>query len=200
MKILAFADLHGSLKGLKSIERLAESKNLDVIVCAGDISVFQRGFDALMYRLSNIGKPVLFVHGNHETEQASKEVCSFFENVFFIHKKAHAIGSCIFFGYGGGGFSSTDSRFEDYSKQLRKEILQNSDKKTVLVTHAPPYGTKLDKVEGKHYGNKSIAEFIKNSSITLAISGHFHENFGKKDRIGMTEIINPGHFGMVIKI
>lgn len=99
-----------------------------------------------------------------------------------------------------GGFSLTDERFEKISKTWEKEIKENKDKKIILVTHAPPYGTKLDRALGEHCGNKSIAKFIKNNKVELAISGHFHENFGKRDKIGSTKLINPGPYGRLYKI
>ena len=199
MKILAFADLHGSLKGIKKIEALAKKENPEIIICAGDISIFQHGFDILMYRLSMIKKPFLFIHGNHETEQDSREVCGLFENVTFIHKKIHKVGGCVFYGYGGGGFSERDLVFEKDSKKFEREIKEGGNK-SILITHAPPYGTKLDNVLGRHCGNNSISKFIKNNGISLAISGHLHENFGKRDRIRNTELINPGPYGAIIKI
>ncbi|MBW3023162.1 metallophosphoesterase, partial [Candidatus Woesearchaeota archaeon] len=39
MKILAFADPHASLPALKEVEKKA--KDADVILCAGDISIFE---------------------------------------------------------------------------------------------------------------------------------------------------------------
>jgi len=38
MKILAFVDVHGSAACLKEIEK--KSKKVDIILCAGDLTVF----------------------------------------------------------------------------------------------------------------------------------------------------------------
>lgn len=200
MKILAFADLHSSLKALNKVEELAKKEKPDVIVCAGDISILERGLELLMHRLNELNKPVLFVHGNHESEQSAKKICSLFKNISFIHKKTYKIGNALFFGYGGGGFSISDSGFTNASRALSNEIKQNKDKKVILVAHAPPYGTKVDKVNGEHCGNKSITQFIKNNKVDLVICGHLHENFGKEDKIGKTKIINPGPFGKIISV
>ena len=73
-------------------------------------------------------------------------------------------------------------------------------KKVILVTHAPPYQTRLDKIGDSFVGNRSIRNFIESNNPMLAISGHFHENSGKDDRIGKTVVINPGPFGKLIRI
>lgn len=82
----------------------------------------------------------------------------------------------------------------------KRLILYHKDKKIILVTHAPPYKTRLDKLAGEHCGNKSIRNFIEKSRSDLVICGHLHENFGREDKIKRTRIINPGHFGKVISI
>jgi len=74
--------------------------------------------------------------------------------------------------------------------------------KFILVTHNPPFGTKLDKVEtGEHVGSKVIREFIEKEKPLLAISAHIHEA-GGIDKIGKTTIFYPGvayegYYGLV---
>jgi len=82
----------------------------------------------------------------------------------------------------------------------RKEKI--TKKKIILITHGPPYKTKLDYIDylKEYVGCKSYTTFIKKYKPILALSGHIHETFGKKDKTGQTEIINPGANGMIIKI
>ena len=95
----------------------------------------------------------------------------------------------------------TDREFEKAANsRFKKLINHNKDKKIVLVTHAPPYKTRLDKLAGGHCGNKSIRQFIDKNRIDLLICGHLHENFGKEDRIKKTKCINPGPFGKIVEI
>lgn len=198
MKILAFVDIHGSLKALNTIVKKTKKENPDLLVCAGDLSVFENGIYYFVHRLSRLKKPVLLIHGNHETEETIKQSCSLFENTEFIHKKIFRIGSYAFIGYGGGGFSREDKEFEKTAKKLIKKT--KKDDKVILVTHAPPYKTRLDKINGNYAGNKSIRHFIETNNILLAVSGHLHDNAGKQDKIGKTKIINPGPFGKIITI
>ncbi len=93
-----------------------------------------------------------------------------------------------------------DKGFEKTSIKFKKIIHANKGKKIILVTHAPPYKTRLDKLVGGHCGNKSIRYFIERNKIDLLICGHLHENFGKEDKIKRTKIINPGPFGKIVMI
>ncbi len=194
MKILAFVDLHGSSIFLKQIEKKA--KDADLIVCAGDFTNFEQYMDIVAKKLNEIGKKILMVPGNHETEEGLKEICSMFKNLKYLHKKTYSIKEYIFVGYGGGGFSLTDKEFEEWSKKIKAQL---KGKKIILITHAPPYNTKLDLIDKEPHGNKSIRKFIETFKPILAISGHLHECVGT-DKIGNTKLINPGPLGKLIEI
>jgi Icc-related predicted phosphoesterase len=101
-------------------------------------------------------------------------------------------------GYGGGGFSFIDKKFEKIAKRFKKLI--KKDDKIILVSHAPPYGTKVDMIGREHCGNKSIRKFVDKEKPDLVICGHLHECAGKEDKIGKTRIVNPSYKGKVIEI
>ena len=201
MKILAFTDIHGSLTALKRIEIKAKHQNPDLLVCAGDISIFERGIVGLVRRLNKLNKKIIMIHGNHEDSPTFAKLAKIFKNIIFIHRSYYIENSILFIGYGGGGFSIVDKGFEKAAKEKFKDIIKNHhDKKIILVKHAPPYKTRLDKLMQGHCGNKSIRHFVDKNKIDLLICGHLHENFGKEDRIGKTKVINPGPFGKIVEI
>lgn len=200
MKLLAFVDIHGSLKAIKKIAEKAKKSKPNLLVCAGDLSIFEQGLDYLIYRLNKIGLPILIIHGNHETDSDLKKACSLFKNPVFLHKKSYKTKDCLFLGYGGGGFSLIDKAFKKTAKKFEKDIKKNKGKKIVLVTHAPPHNTKVDMIMEQHCGNKTIKQFITKVKPDLVITGHLHENSGKEDKVGKTKIINPGPFGKIIKL
>lgn len=198
MKILAFVDMHGNKKALKALLRKAEKEKPDIILCAGDFTTFERDIQPILLELDLIGKPVLMIHGNHENPCVLKQHISMFNNLYDLHEKHHEFGDTIFIGYGGSGFAVIDPDFE--KKQYHFEKILRPGVKTILMTHAPPYGTLLDLLDEGHCGNKTIAEFIKKVQPDLVICGHFHDNFNKKDMIGRTLIINPGPEGSIIEV
>ena len=143
----------------------------------------------------------MIVHGNHEDEKTFMKFSKLFKNIIFIHKNYFIEDNVLFLGYGGGGFSETDKAFEKIANTKFKKLIRNNKReKIILVTHAPPYRTKLDKLGDGHCGNKSIRHFAEKNKISFLICGHLHENFGKEDKIGKTKVINPGPFGKMIEI
>ena len=201
MKILAFTDTHGSLLALRRIEQKVKTQKPDLLVCAGDISIFEHGIVGISRRLNRLNKKIIMVHGNHEDDSTFRKLSKSFKNIIFVHKKHYVEDDILFLGYGGGGFALTDKEFEKISNiKFKKIINDNKWKKIILVTHAPPYKTKLDKLVDGHCGNKSIRHFIDKNKVDLLICGHLHENFGKEDKIRKTKIINPGPYGTMIKI
>ena len=201
MKILAFTDTHGSLSALKRIKSKVKVQKPDLLVCAGDVSLFERGIVGIMRRLDKLNKKIIMVHGNHEDDSTFRKLSKIFKNIIFIHKHHFIQNNVLFLGYGGGGFSIVDKEFEKIANsRFRKLIKNNKDKKIVLVTHGPPYRTRLDKLMQGHCGNRSIRNFIEKNKIDLLICGHLHENFGKEDKIRKTRYINPGPFGKIVEI
>ncbi|MBL7055824.1 metallophosphoesterase [Candidatus Woesearchaeota archaeon] len=200
MKLLAFTDLHLSSIAFSKLRSKIKKHNPDLLVCAGDISIFEEGLDQMLDKLNKLKKKVILINGNHEEDNVMKKLCKKHKNLFFIHKKSHIEENILFLGYGGGGFSMIDKEFYNTGEKFSKIIKKNKDKKTILITHAPPYGTKLDLIIGEHCGNKTFLKFIKKNKINLHLCGHLHENFGKKDKIGKTKTINPGPYGEIIII
>lgn len=70
-------------------------------------------------------------------------------------------------------------------------------KRTIYVMHSPPFGTRLDLIQGgKSTGSRSIKAFIEKLQPLLTLHGHIHEapelSGAYVDRIGETISINPG--------
>jgi hypothetical protein len=195
MNILAFTDIHGDERKLKKIK--LKSKKAELLVCMGDITIFENHMRRILKELNSIGKPVLIIHGNHEDDHNMKRECEDFKNITFLHKKFHEAGGVLFAGYGGGGFSLRDREFELFSQKIATE---RKGRRLILMFHGPPYKNKTDLIYGEHAGNKSYTDFIKKEKPELVLCGHLHENNGKHDRIGKTLIMNPGPEGRMIRI
>jgi len=196
MKILAFVDSHGSLSATRKISKMAEKA--DVVVCAGDFTLFGDDVDFFVHKMCIAKKPVLIVPGNHEFREDVKKACSLFDNAYYLHNKGFEAGDYVFIGFEGNGFSKKDQEFEEAASGLKKMIKKG--KKIILITHAPPFKTKIDLVLDNHCGNESIRKFIESNRIDLVISGHLHENSGKEDKIKNTRVVNPGPMGKMLTI
>jgi Icc-related predicted phosphoesterase len=201
MRILFFSDTHGINKWHEHI--LKQSKLVDLIVCAGDFTIFEENMRHILELFNSIHKPVLIIHGNHETATSIIREIHDLKNITFIHKEKYVFENLIFFGYGGGGFSSIEENFDRASDSFIKDlnkIEKNREKemKIILVTHAPPYNTKLDYL-GDHVGVINYREFIEKYQPIYAVSGHIHENFEIEDKIEKTILLNIGPRGKIIE-
>ena len=198
MKILAFSDLHSDKNKLKALIQKIEKENPDIIISAGDITNFSRNLKEIISEFKKIKKILLIIPGNHETAKQIEEI-SDNKQIISIHKRSFEINNVIFLGYGTGGFSKKEEEFENISKRFIKTIKKGS--KIVLITHAPPYGTKIDFIPGlNHCGCISYTNFIKENKPLLHICGHLHETWNTEDKIGNTLIINPGPGGKILSI
>ncbi len=197
MKFLTFVDLHEDRKYLKALVNRAKDEDIDFVVCAGDITMFGRSLRYVLKQFNDLGKKFYLIPGNHESDRMLNEVVGDYENIINFNKKTFKLDNYIFMGYGGGGFAAEDPEFRKVSREWYSKY---QDDKTVLITHGPPYGCKLDHLEKRHVGNADYRKFIERIKPRLAISGHLHETANAQDTIGKTKLINPGWEGMVIEL
>lgn len=198
MKILCFADVHSHKESLSQL--VQKARDADVLVCAGDLSIFGQGLEKSTQMLTRTGKMMLMVPGNHESEEEVKELSRRFQQVIPLHKHIYTIGDYVFVGYGEGGFSFRDPGMESFFHKVRAHL--SSHKKIIFVTHAPPYRTTLDYLPWlrEHRGCKTTAEIIKHMKPTLTVCGHFHETSGKSCMMGKTLVVNPGPRGKIVHV
>ena len=197
MKILVFTDVHEKNKFIDIL--IKKAKQVDLLVCCGDLSWFGHSLENMVKKLSKTGKKMLLIPGNHESKQEIEYLCGKYSYLVNLHKKSYVSDDVIFFGYGNLGFSLVEPLFEKLVPSFKKKIKEGQ--KIVFVTHGPPFGTKLDYLPFfEHVGCKSFNKFIKDVKPNYYFCGHLHENFGVKDIIGKTKIINPGPEGMVFEI
>lgn len=197
MKLLTFVDLHEDKKYLKKLVERASQPDIDFVVCAGDLTMFGRGLRYILRQFNNLGKKTYLVPGNHESDRMFKEVLPDYPNCININGKAVKLGEYVLLGYGGGGFSVEDPEFRKISRNWYSKY---QDKKVILVTHGPPFGTKIDLLEKRHVGNGDYRKFIERIKAKLMICGHIHETAGVMDKVGKTKVINPGWEGMVVEL
>lgn len=87
MRLLAFVDLHGDAAILKKLVKRAQKDDIDVVVCAGDFTVFESQMHYMLKKLEKIGKKVVMVPGNHEMPEVLREALKRYKNFVYLHKK-----------------------------------------------------------------------------------------------------------------
>jgi Icc-related predicted phosphoesterase len=120
--------------------------------------------------LAAVGKPVLLISGNHDLTPWED-----YESVLNIHGKRVEFGEWSFVGY---RFTAVEKSEEERGKDL-EGLRGLVDRKTVLLTHEPPFG-KLDssEYEAVHWGGKALARFVRKQRPAFHLFGHIHGAYG----------------------
>jgi uncharacterized protein len=207
MRIIAFGDIHMSSGEIRNIPGIDTA---DLIILNGDLTNYGTRHDAkkILNEIMSINLSVFALLGNLD----NYEINEYLEELNLnLHGQARLFqGNVCIIGIGGSNITPfrTPTEFSEeelsaigeqaYSQGLEfkslSESLHNSCIPVILVTHAPPYGTRLDRLRnGRHVGSRSIRTCIEKYQPDLCITGHIHEGKGV-DTIGRTTIINPGMF------
>jgi len=204
MKVMFFTDNNGDMVSLQAIKEKIKEKKAELAICSGDLTFFESDINKLLKKINSYGIPVLLMPGNHESEKYLEKSCKKYQNVFYINNGYYEKDDIFIVCIEGNGFTRKDDEFDVIARHLLKIIKtkrrENPKLKYVLVTHAPPYKTKLDKIEDMYVGNKSVRDFIIKTKPIYAISGHLHENERKRDKLGKTKLVNPGMYGLICNI
>jgi len=210
LKILVVADVHGEIEKLSEFLSAFKERDFDLVLCPGDFTdMFNtpEGYsqtdvaELVLQKLLSLGKPVLCIPGNHEPY----EILDLFDEYDVnLHARSRKFKGFKFIGFGGAS-TPFNTKFEPTEGEIKENLWKfksSSKGRAILMTHCPPYGTKVDKTEtGEHVGSKVIRNFIEREKPILAISAHIHEA-GDIDKIGKTTIFYPGaifdgSYGMV---
>lgn len=201
LRILAASDIHGDRELVKKLAEKAAKKKVDVVVLCGDLTFAELSLEGLIGPFKEKKKKVIIIPGNHETIATVDFLAKVYSpGTYNLHGYSIKIGDVGFFGAGLSNIGIFQFDESEIEKILMKAYEGIKDtRKKVLVTHTPPYGTKLDNI-GFHTGSKGIRRVIEKLKPDLVLCGHIHETFGKEDKIGKSRIINVGRKGKIIEI
>ena len=196
MKLLCLSDIHGEGAGLRDV--LREAADADLVILAGDITHLG-GYaeaEAVLGPVLESGLRVVAVAGNMDREGARQCLQ---ERGLDIHARGVVIGQVGFQGLGGGTPSPFRTPWELTEEEAAAQLAAGvpaiaAARFKVLVSHAPPRGTRLDRsFAGQHVGSEAVRDFVLAGSVGLCICGHIHESAGE-DTVGGVLCVNLGPF------
>jgi Icc-related predicted phosphoesterase len=195
MRILSLSDIHGKADGL---DNLLSGSPVDLVIVAGDITHLG-GRDearAVLAPILSSGARLVAVAGNMDREPAREYLG---ELGVDLHARGIVIGGVGFMGLGGGTPSPFGTPWELDDAEARRCLeaglagIEGASLR-VLVSHAPPRGTKLDLgCARRHFGSDPVRELLLGGQVDLCICGHIHESAGE-DRLGRAQCVNVGPF------
>jgi uncharacterized protein len=192
--LLCLSDIHGEGERIRSI--LSTAGPFDAIVLAGDLTHLGGREEAaeILSPILAAGKPAVAVPGNMDRIGV---LAYLEEKGISIHGRALSVGDCGFFGLGGCNPSPFGTPFEVKPAEAKILLRRGYDPIRgmpwkVLVSHAPPKGTKLDRsFAGLHVGSAEVREFLSENQVDLCLCGHIHESSGE-DTVDRTHCVNIG--------
>jgi uncharacterized protein len=197
MRLLCLADIHGDTAGLRDI--LPDVRSVDLVVVAGDVTQLGGSAESrsVLEPLLESGVRVIAICGNMDRAGAREYLA---ERKIDIHGRGILIDSIAFLGLGGGTHSPFATPWElteeEAAALLAAANSQVADARCkVLVSHAPPRDTELDRVKaGMHVGSLAVREFLGATPVQLCICGHIHEAGGTQAEVGGCLCLNVGPF------
>jgi Icc-related predicted phosphoesterase len=139
--------------------------------------------------------------GNHESAGDIEALCTHFSFMNF-HERAIQIGETHVAGLGYSSPTPFDTPGEYSEEEIARRLAKFADlKPLVLICHAPPLDTALDRIkEGLHGGSRSVREFIDAHQPAYFFCGHIHEAEGVVIQMGSTRAQNVGKKGYVLDL
>ncbi len=183
MKILLISDIHNQKIALDNI--LNKNPDIDVCLVAGDITNHgtMTDLEEILLSISKYAEKTLFVRGNCDPLYTKNAISG--ENIIDIEDNYYQIEDLYFVGL----------KFRKISNKIAKTLskLSKDNKKIILLSHEPPFNSRLDQVYfSRHIGSKLVRMILENTpNIILHGCGHAHESRGK-EIIGNVLSVNPG--------
>ena len=197
MKLLIFSDIHSNHQAL---ERLM-AMEADYYFAAGDLVNWGRGLEACGKILNRRAGKVYVLPGNHESEAQISGFCAQFGFRNFhgqtLKTGEHHIAGL---GYSSPTPFNTPGEYTEAELSARLALFEKLSP-LVLICHAPPFDTALDRIrDGVHGGSRSIRDFIDRHQPECFFCGHIHEAEGIEIMIGKTKAVNVGKRGYLLEL
>jgi hypothetical protein len=196
-KLLIFSDIHNDWKTLERILRV----EADFYLSAGDQVTWGRGLDACGQILKTRGEKVWVLPGNHESAAQIAEFCDQY-GLHDFHQRHFTAGAWHIAGLGYSSPTPFNTPGEYREPQIAERLAAFTElRPLVLVCHAPPYGTALDRVRpGLHAGSTAVLDFIQRCQPAHFFCGHIHEAEGVSIEIGQTRAHNVGKRAYLLEL
>ncbi len=198
LRLLVTSDIHGDSSQAKKLAEMAEKKEADLVIIAGDISYFDEHAKGVIGPFLERKKEVIFVPGNHDL--ATTKWIEEKYHIRNLQKYPEVVGDVGFFGCGGGDIGINLMDEDEIFRYLEKGFRHVRDaKKKVMITHMHPAGSEVER-SSSFEGSRAVREAIEKFRPDFHICGHIHEAEGTEELIGKTKVICAGKKGRILDI
>ncbi len=197
-KILAVGDIHGDTGLVKKLAKKAKEENVDLVILAGDLTFAEQSTKNIIGPFIKAKKQVLLIPGNHESFATADFLAERYSGTKNIHGYSFKKGDLGIFGAGGGDVIITTPDNEIFSALKKGHSNLKDAKKTIMVTHMHPRGSKSE--FSGWPGSKAVRKAIHEFKPDFAIFSHIHEAGGMEEKMGKTKLINVSRKAKIFEI
>ncbi len=177
-KILHVSDIHNNPAAYDFIKQVVDSFEVDMIIDTGDISDFGSALEAkLLNRIESIGKPYLFVTGNHDSP-AIIDAMQSISNVIILSDEVRQVGSFLILGMQDPASASfevimpTNEEILDSIEKGKILISENENTPDILVVHHPQIAEHfIDKIPVILHGHRHQLSISQQGQAVVVDSG-----------------------------
>jgi Icc-related predicted phosphoesterase len=198
-RILAVGDIHGDTGLVKRLAEKAKKENVDLVILAGDLTLFESSVKNLIGPFIKAKKQVLLIPGNHESMATADFLAEMYPDTKNIHGYSFIKNDLGIFGAGAGNIGINQVKDSEIFNALKKghEDVKNL-KKQIMVTHMHPRGSKAE--FSGFQGSSAVKRAVKEFQPDILISAHIHEAGGLEESSGKTRIINVSRKEKIFEI
>jgi hypothetical protein len=194
-RLLVFSDIHNDARALQKLMAV----EADYYFAAGDLVSWGRGLDQMGEIMKPRATQVYVLPGNHESESDIAAFCRRFGFTNF-HGVSQDVQGIQVAGLGYSNPTPFDTPGEYPEEEMSHRLEQLGDP-VVLICHAPPLDTPLDRVhEGLHAGSRAVREYLEKHQPRHFFCGHIHEAEGIVAQLGATRAMNVGKKGFLLEL
>ncbi|MCU0828230.1 MAG: metallophosphoesterase family protein [Tabrizicola sp.] len=192
---MAFSDLHARSNLVPVL--LAAADTADLVIGAGDFCNMRLGLGPAMHELQPMAGKAVYVCGNAESVAELQAATA----ATVLHGTGVIKAGLSLFGL---GCAVPPTPFGSWSCDLTEAeaegLLAGMGAVDILVTHAPPKGVADVSSTGRSLGSEAIRAAIETLQPRYCLCGHIHDSWGKRGRIGVTEVINLGPHPVLLEV
>ena len=197
MRLLVFSDIHTDWKTLEALL----SVEADYYIAAGDQVTWSKGLDRCGAILRQRAGRVYVLPGNHESADEIAAMCARY-GLHDFHGRYFQAGRWRIAGLGYSNPTPFNTPGEYSEAQIAGRLQRFAGlAPLVLICHAPPYGTALDRIRpGLHAGSTAVRDFSLEHQPEHFLCGHIHEAEGTAIRMGRTRARSVGKAGHLLEL
>ncbi|MDV8113361.1 metallophosphoesterase family protein [Bacillus sp. BAU-SS-2023] len=180
MKIAVISDIHSNIYALDSVLADIETKDVDMIVCTGDLVGYGTRPNEVIQTLKK--NKILTIMGNYDDAIGNLKIvcgCDYPDP-----KDAEKAGLSMHF-----TGQTTKVENKEYLRNLPKELIFNFDKKTIRFVHGSTRLINEYLKENSKEADEVMSELVEN----ILVCGHTHIPYAKY--YGEKLLINAGSVG-----